>query len=164
MKAPIVSTKHINQFTEFNVLSGTVTVQNHAKAVHAASADTPAEVTEGSVIKALYLELWLQSDIASALSSFVVIVEKSQSNLVAPSLSNMSTLNSYGNKKNILFTSQGLLAAEDGGNPTPVYRGWIKIPKGKQRFGFDDELRVAIAAIGTSDITGCSFGLYKEYR
>ncbi len=163
MRPPINATKHYVQFSEFNVASATVTERLFARAVAGPSSDTPAEVVEGAVIKAVFIELWLSTD-ASTTGSFVVTVEKIQKGAGTPSLTEMLALHAYPDKKNILFTSQGILAGEASGNPTPVLRQWIKIPKGKQRFGLADEFRMNIAAIGSAQLVGCSFATYKEYR
>ncbi len=162
MKAPISSVKHYNQFTQFVVGTGTVTGQEHVTAVSVGNQTNSNEVTEGSVVKAIFIELWLLGN-GPGINSYVVIVERTVANQGLPSLSNMSTLQFYANKKNVLFTSQGLVGENDA-NPTPVLRQWIKIPKGKQRFGFEDGLRVNIAAIGSEDLVGCSFATYKEYN
>lgn len=163
MKAPIHSTKHYVQFTEFSTASLTVTEQVHAHSVPVVDKNAPAEVEEGTLIKAVFVELWLVSNDTPNVGSFVVIYEKMESNATPPSLTEMTTLNNYNNKKNILFTSQGILGGETVANPTPVLRQWIKIPKGKQRMGLGDELRLNIAAIGASALSGCSFATYKEY-
>ncbi len=161
MKAPIVSKKHIVQFTEFNVLTATVTGHEFVKGAAVSGVDTPSEVVEGQIVKAIYLEYWFTGQ-GSNTASFVAILEKVASNPSVPSLSEMTTLDSYNNKKNILYTTQGLVASSND-NPTPIFRGWFKIPRGKQRFGLSDVLRVNIAAIGAEGISGCGFGTYKAY-
>ena len=130
--------------------------------VHVQDKDVAAEVVEGSVIKAIFIELWLQGD-ADTDTSFVVIVEKAMGTVIPPTFAEISLLNGYLNKKNVLFTSQGLLAEESGANPTPILRQWIKIPRGKQRFGLGDKLRLVVGNIGSSTIKGCTFATYKSY-
>ncbi len=84
--------------------------------------------------------------------------------MAAPTAGQIAALHDYANKKNILFTAQGLVTPTDGGQ-VPVLRGWYKIPKGKQRFGLGDRLFLTIrnnnaAAI---DINFCGLAIYKEY-
>ncbi len=76
----------------------------------------------------------------------------------------MAALHDYDNKKNILFTAQGLLTPNDGGQ-VPVLRSWYKIPKGKQRFGLADELVLSIRNNNATaiDINLCGVIIYKEY-
>ncbi len=162
MKAPIVSRKHYVQHTEFTIASASVTTNSEVIAVATVDVNAANEVVEGSVIKAIYVELWLLGKGGAAGSSFVCIIEKANNGISNPSFSAMTTLDAYVNKKNILFTSQGLLGADDT-NPTPIYRGWIMIPKGKQRFGFGDNFRIQIATLGAEDVLGCGMTTYKSY-
>lgn len=161
MRAPIVSTKHYVQHTLTQVPTGTVTTNEEIVSTNLPTVDAPNEVQEGAVVKAVYLEYWLIGTFS--LGSFVFILEKNQQNSQAPTISEMTTLFGYDNKKNILFTSQGLIA-EDNQNPTPIVRGWFKIPKGKQRFGYRDKLRVSIASLSSEDLQFCGFATYKSYR
>lgn len=163
MKAPIVSRKHIVQHTQFVVVSASVTTFDDIHAVAIQDVNTPQEVVEGSVVKAIYVEIWLNGNTGvEPAGSITMIVEKSQSANIEPSFTNMTTLDAYENKKNILYTTQGIVASNTG-NPTPFLRQWIKIPKSKQRFGLQDKLRIVIAAIGSEDISGCGLSIYKSY-
>ncbi len=161
MKAPIVSRKHIVQHTQTNVTSGSVATQIECTSVHMQDVNANNEVVEGSVVKAIFLEYWIIGSTNEG--SFNLIVEKAQGLQANPSFTNMTTLDAYANKKNVLFISQGLVSTDGGGNPTPVLRQWIKIPKGKQRMGFGDKIRVTIAAIGAETLTFCGFVVYKDY-
>ncbi len=161
MKAPITSRKHYVQHTEFSTASTTVTNNEVVVATAIQDVNTPNEVQEGSVIKAVFFELWLMSS-GAGISSFVVIIQKTPLGLGNPGFSNMTTLDSWANKKNILYTTQGLIPENDG-NPIPVLRQWIKIPKGKQRFGLGDRLVLSVAGLGTDTVLGCGFETYKEY-
>ncbi len=161
MSAPIVSRKHIVQHTTFVVASGTVTTFTDVDAASIQDVGSPNEIVEGNVVKAVYVELWLLSN-DNIPASFVMMVEKNPAQNPPPIFTEMTTLDVYENKKNILYTTQGLVA-DDSSNPTPVLRSWVKIPKGKQRFGLRDAFRINIAAIGTSDLSGCGLTIYKSY-
>ncbi len=166
MRPPIVSKKHIVQHTEFNVASASVTNLAEIQAVAVQDVNTATEVIEGSVIKAIYIEMWLLSD-TSDVTSFVLTVEKGPINTIGPNFSQMTTLDAYPNKKNILYTTQGLLGGGTGSsttNPVPVLRQWLKIPKGKQRFGLLDKLIISIACLGSNQLTGCGMTIYKSYQ
>ncbi len=161
MKAPIVSRKHIVQHTKTSIASAGTATQEEIRTVHLQDVGANNEVSEGSVVKAIFLEYWLLAEFGPG--SFVLIVEKAQGLQANPTFTNMTTLDAYPNKKNVLFISQGLLP-DDAANPMPVLRQWIKIPKGKQRFGFGDKLRVTIAAIDTDGVEFCGFAVYKDYQ
>ncbi len=160
MKPPIVSRKHIVQHTITQVTTATVTSLEEVRGVHVQDVNLAQEVIEGSVIKAVYIELWLLGTFNEG--SYVLCVEKSESGNPNPTFTEMTTLDSYENKKNILFTSQGLIG-EDNTNPTPVLRQWLKIPKGKQRFGYQDKFKINIAAIGPEDVQFCGLTIFKSY-
>ncbi len=160
MKPPIVSRKHIVQHTITQITTATVASLEECRGVHVQDVNIAQEVIEGSVIKAVYIELWLLGTFNEG--SYVLCVEKSESGNPNPTFTEMTTLDSYENKKNILFTSQGLIG-EDNTNPTPVLRQWIKIPKGKQRFGYQDKLKINIAAIGPEDVQFCGLTIFKSY-
>ncbi len=161
MRAPIVSRKHYVQFTQYTVDSATVTTHVPVEGVAIQNVNTNSEVVEGSVIKAIFIEMWLQGA-ATSLSTFIVVVEKLTQGAGSITFSQATTLDAYANKKNVLFVSQGVLAPNQG-NPTPVLRQWLKIPKGKQRFGLGDKLEISIISIGSNDILGCEFEVYKSY-
>ncbi len=166
MRAPISSRKHYVQKTEFTVASATVTSHTVVEAVSMASVVGAEDVVEGSVIKAVFVEMWLLGNDVNR-TSFILAVEKQVGNINNPTFSQMTSLDGYGNKKNILFTSQGLLAAGSGssaGNPTPILRQWIKVPKGKQRFGLLDRFKIHIATLGADDVVGCGLYVYKSYN
>ncbi len=160
MRPVISSRKHIVQHTITQVPTGTVTTLADIKGEHVQDVNSASEVVEGSVVKAVFLEYWIIGTFG--LGSFLCIVEKSEAGNPNPIFTEMTTLDNYENKKNILFTSQGLMA-EDNQNPTPVLRQWIKIPKGKQRFGLDDKFRINFASLGAEDLQFCGFTLYKSY-
>ncbi len=160
MRAPITSRKHYVQHTHTQIASAAVDTNSEVFAVPLQDADAPNEVPEGSIIKAIFLEYWIIGEFTEG--SFVLMVEKSQSNLGQPTFTEMTTLDAYENKKNVLFVSQGLIA-DDSANPTPVLRQWIKIPRGKQRFGVRDAIRVSIAAIGAEGLQYCGFATFKAY-
>ncbi len=163
MRPPIVSRKHYVQHTQFTVASSAVRTDTDVTAVPIQDVNAPAEVQEGSIVKAIFCEYWLLGGVSVDVSSFVLMIEKTGQGNLAPSFTEMTTLDAYQNKKNVLFVSQGLLG-ENNANPMPVLRQWIKIPKSKQRFGLRDQLRINIASIGSEELQGCAFTTYKDYR
>ncbi len=162
MKPVISSRKHYVQFTTFIVASLAVRSDDIVAAEAVQNVGSSVTVIEGSVVKAVYIEYWLLGNEANT-TSYVLTVEKVSANAPDPTFSEMATLDAYANKKNILFTSQGLIASKTQ-NPTPVLRQWIKIPKGKQRFGLEDKLKINVCGIGVEDINGCAFITYKSYN
>ncbi len=163
MRAPIHSKKHIFQISQSTVGQALVVQTNIVQAIEAASTQ-PQHVSEGALVKSCYIEFWVSQDSASVVGSYTIIVVKDPGGNAIPSTTNMAALHDYSNKKNILFTAQGLLTPNDGGQ-VPVLRGWYKIPKGKQRFGLGDLLRITIRNNNATsiDINFCGVAIFKEY-
>ncbi len=73
-----------------------------------------------------------------------------------------AALHAYDNKKNVLYHTQGLTNDADA-DAIPFIRQWFKIPKGKQRFGLDDTLLLAVHSQALDHVI-CGFMTYKEYK
>ncbi len=163
MRPIIKSKKHILQISQATVAQAAVVNNNFCTAVEGTSS-TPEDVEEGAIVKACYVEFWVSQDSASVVGSYTVILVKDPGGNATPTSANLAALHDYDNKKNILFTAQGLLTPNDGGQ-VPVLRGWYKIPKGKQRMGLGDRLRIVIRNNNATaiDINFCGLVIYKEY-
>ncbi len=163
MKAPIQSRKHIFQISQATVGQAAVVVTTIASAIEGARSQ-PQHIAEGAIVKACYLEFWVSQDSASIVGSYTLTIEKVPGAGTLPNTGDLAALHDYDNKKNILFTAQGLLTPNDGGQ-VPVVRGWYKIPKGKQRFGLGDLFVITIRNNNATaiDINFCGLAIYKEY-
>ncbi len=161
MKPIIHSTKHYVQLP-FNAIStGTRTIDTIITAVEGTVANLATEVVEGTSIKAVFVEMWLQNSANDGHQ--IVVLEKVANGQTGPNFAGMAALDSYTNKKNILFTHEGLSSNDGVGNPIPILRQWIKIPKGKQRFGLGDSLLLTISNPSSNNLNRCGFATYKEY-
>ena len=162
MKPKINSEKHIVQLNRATIaglsISGLTLVNVVAQS---ATPTNPPDVTIGTDVKACFVQLWIsgQNNVQSAVTLFI---EKVPNNGSIPSPSVVSLLNEYTNKKNILHTVQGIVGDTGSTNPIPLLNGWYKIPKGKQRFGLGDSLRIIIQAKDT-DIEFCGLAIFKAY-
>jgi len=164
MKSPINSRKHIVQDTQTVIASAAVNTQVLVRGKQQQFVDSAFEVIEGAVVKAIYLERWIGSNTGiEPAGSVTMILEKAPAGVANPTFTEMTTLDAYPNKKNILFTTQGIVGSNTA-NPIPFARGWFKIPKGKQRIGLEDEIRVSIAAIGVEALSFCGLAVYKSYN
>ncbi len=163
MRAVVKSKKHIVQVSQGTVSQAAVVSTKLIESQEATSS-TPSAVEEGAIVKACYVEFWVSQDSSSVVGSYTIALVKNPSGLTGPTTTNMAALHDWDNKKNILFTAQGLLTPNDGGQ-VPVLRGWYKIPKGKQRFGLGDELKLTIRNNNATaiDINFCGLAIYKEY-
>ncbi len=159
VRPTVHSTKHYTQFSISTVTGGQVDELDIIEAVAVANKDISKEVEEGASIKAVYIELWARAGSTTPASGQMIIFKTTNS--AGPSTTNMAALNNWPNKKNIFYTTMGLFNDQDA-DAIAIYKGWLKIPRGKQRFGLGDQLRIAVFS-PTIDLQLCGFATYKEY-
>ncbi len=164
MLAPINSIKH---YIQFENSAGSDATRRSIPIVHAVldsvgPSDTQ-DVTEGAIVKAVFIELWNKSNAPSGTEQkFQFAIEKVPAGAAPLSFTDMNNLQAYQNKKNILYFTQGVIG-DLTVQAIPVFRQWILLPKGKQRFGFDDDLTIALSTTGATN-NSCGFATYKEYK
>jgi len=161
MKQIVHSVKHYVQFPIDQITTGTIQNVTLVKAVESTVANAATEVEEGSIVKAVYIELSLQNQ--GNLGEFIVCVEKAPNNSAGMTFAQSAALFTYNNKKNVLYVTQGLTSNDGVGNPQFNIKKWFKIPKGKQRFGLGDALVLSINNTSANDLNRCGFSTYKEY-
>ncbi len=160
VRPSIHSTKHYVQTSIETVTGGMVNSKILSLAVPVSDKNTVNEVEEGCNIKAIYCEYWLRAGSATA-SSGQAIIYKTEGETGPANATEMAALGDWSNKKNIFYTAMGLFNDQDS-NAINIYKGWLKIPKGKQRQGLGDSLRLSVFT-PTVDLHLCGFSLYKEY-
>jgi len=158
MRAPINSEKHIVQNSLATVVAGVVSTIILAKAVDIPGA-TNTDVRVGSIIKFLHVEEWVRSQEVSP-GSFVWIIAKMESGISNPGAATMANLNDWSNKKNIFHTRMGL--TNDANADAMPLGTDIKIPKGKQRMGLNDQW-VIVRFAQALDSNYCGKVIFKEY-
>jgi len=162
VRPTVHSVKHYVQLAITQIGFGTLEVNNIVNAVNLQLADQGNEVVEGSIIKAIFFELWLQNE--GNLGEFIMTITKDPEGGTGPTFAEQAALFSYTNKKNVFYTTQGLTSNDGVSGPVNVIRGWIKIPKSKQRFGLGDKINMNISNVSSSDLVRCGIAIYKEYR
>ncbi len=161
MRAPIHSEKHYVQMSRSTVGTVAAVSEDIIRSVESTTANLVDEVSEGSLVKAVFVELWLLN--AGNDGSHVVTLSKQEGNASGPTFAQMNALGTYPLKKNIFFTHQGLDPNDGITGPVRVMFDWYKIPKGKQRFGLGDQFHLTIANNSLQDLFYCGFFTYKEY-
>lgn len=161
MAKPIIhSTKHYKQDPLFIVVSGSVTTKTIVNAVAVDNKDAVNEVEEGAIVKAVYLEYWITGD-DDVFSSHISVLEKLQNGASTITSGQIATLHAYVNKKNVFYTTMGLVPPKTQ-YPMQLVKQWFPIPKGKQRMGLGDKITFSI--FGQVDgLQACGFSTYKEY-
>ncbi len=163
MVAPINSIKHYVHLANTGVLTNVILNFEIVESVVAPATANANSVTEGAVIKAVYIEMWASPvGDGTVLSQFNLTIEKLPNGLANMTNTEIINLGAYENKKNILYHTQGVIRAE-GAQAIPAFRQWILIPKGKQRMGLSDKIVVNVMPLG-STMNFCGFSTYKEYR
>jgi len=160
LKTIIHSTKHIVQTPFSTITTGTAENILLVRAMESTASNLSNEVVEGSVIKAVFVEMWVQNSANDGHQ--IAILEKVPQDVAGATFANMGNLYTYINKKNILFTHEGLSSNDGVGNPLPIIRQWFKIPKGKQRFGLGDRLVLTISNPSSNTLNRCGVTIYKE--
>ncbi len=159
---PINTTKHILNHPVFSVASAAITEIVEINATPVQSVTNANDVRSGAVIKAIYIEAWIHSGNDTSAATFAITVEKRKGGQSPMTVAQSLNMMAYPNKSNILYTTQGIVGAGNTTNPVPILKQWIAIPKGKQRFAFDDELVVNYHSISVG-ISVCGVTIYKEY-
>ncbi len=155
------STKHYFQVTLTSTTTGATTLHTPVTAVAVANKNLNSEIEEGSKVKAIYMEMWIIGQTNNQF--FTAVLAKLPGGVPNLAQADLVDLFSYDNKKNILYTTQGLAPNDGVGQPIVISKGWFKIPKTKQRFGLNDRLQFALSSRGDGTIDLCGFFTYKEY-
>jgi len=160
MRPIISSRKLIKQIPVDTVTGGTIKNIVLANAKQDADHTVSNEVNVGSLVKAIYVEIWITADMAQP-GSITVTLEKLPG--VAPLMTfiQQSTLHTYPNKNNVLYITQGLIG-DSNANPIPFLRKWFAIPKGKQRMAINERLVLNINA-NFQDAVHCGTVILKSY-
>ncbi len=161
MRAIITSNKHYVQTSLSTVLAGATLAIVYANAVDAPAAGNAIQVATGSVIKAVFVEMWVRTGDTAPGTSLLTLQKLPGAATGDMTFAEAIDLHSYDNKKNILYHTQGLINDQDA-DATPFIRQWFKIPKSKQRFGLGDKLTLNVSAQALDNII-CGFATYKEY-
>ncbi len=166
MLSPINSVKHYVQRAITTVGAAAIINEILVDAVVASAVNLPTEVLEGSVVKAVFVEVSiLGTGAAESVSAFNITLEKRIGG--QPAMTNAQSLNlfTYPNKKNILYSTQGMIHSQISGESSRfVIKQWFAIPKGKQRFGLGDQLILNFSNITAVNHAVCGIYVYKEYR
>ncbi len=163
MVAPINANKHYVHLSNNTLASGAISTVKQVESVVAPAAANSFEVEEGSVVKAIYIEIWLYGQGADGIDTqFFMCTMKKPSDAPDLTFAQSSNLGAYPNKKNILYTTQGVIGGTNN-NSIPIIKNWLLIPKGKQRMGLGDQIVTYITSLGAT-VQRCGFSTYKEYR
>ncbi len=163
MLAPLITIKHVINLENTVTANGTTRPIELVDSVAQPAVTDPQDVVEGSLVKTCYLELWFKSNAdAGQDTKFQLVLEKVPAGATSVTFTQMNNLMTYPNKKNVLYTTQGVVG-DLTTQALPITRQWYMIPKGKQRFGLDDRLVATISTTGFG-ANICGLAIFKEWK
>jgi len=125
---------------------------------------TEEEVQTGSTVHGIFLKVVVASNEATQggiIPNFYMIVFKNPGNNLTLPASN--AVGSNDNKRFVIHQEMVMIENQGNGNPTTVFSGVIKIPRGYSRFGPNDRLQVQFLC-PQLNTTVCLQAIYKEFR
>ncbi len=155
---PINSVKNIVDGTFLGVAAGTTTVVDLAVATN----DYVGGVTEvpiGAKVNSIYLFFQI---IPTAANNVVDAYVAKGPNTVLLTIPPPGTTGGTPNRKYIIHEEKGTPGHVAAGAPPLTFRGVLKIPKGRRRFGEDDRIKLLLRGGGIYD--ACVKCIYKFYQ
>ncbi len=121
-------------------------------------------VQTGSTIHGIFLRAVVASNEATVAgvvpNVYMIVFKNPGGNLTLPASNNVGASD---NKKYVIHQEMVMIENQISGNPTTIFNGVIKIPRGYKRFGINDTLIVQFLA-PTINISVCIQCIYKEFR
>ncbi len=161
-KRPINSRKNIVQDVAI-ILAAAEGATNIVQTVEGMPAlAATAQVTAGSRINTIYLEVWIYGNAVAGVNSPIAwtLAKNPGGNLNLPQPSNAGADD---NKRWIFAMGKGLVGASGNGQPGYLIRGWFSIPNRMRRMGFNDNIVLTIENNTANDLNVCRLFIYKWY-
>ncbi len=159
--APIITS--IKNVRDTTAPTGTTQFSsNLAKAVNTPLSTVDTDVSNGCLIKAI----WLSFDVCGLAATGVLqrtgiyLIKNPGANLTLPDVFSVGTSNE---KKFVIKQWQVMTMRNQDGNPPFHWEGWIKIPKRYWRMGTDDLWQLALK-VTTAAGHFSAQAIYKWYR
>ncbi len=149
--------------------SATLAANTPLNTVLVNTTDTPALAVQNAVETAskvfgIYLKVEVASneteDVGAIPNVYMFMAKNPGGNLTFPN-ANLVGIND--NKKYVFHQEMLMIENSKGGNPRTLFNGVIKIPKGYQRNGPNDQIFIQVFSPAI-DIVTCLQAHYKEFR
>lgn len=161
---PVNRIKHVTELQQALPVNVLLSV-DIIKAVDAPVIANKNEVITGSTVSSFFatIEVVASETSTTATANLYIYFAKSPgNNLVFP---NGNAVGSNDNKRFVIHQEMVMINPSDGGNPRNVFKGVIKIPRGYQRMGPDDALKLFMFIPSTGvAVNICGQFHYKEFR
>ncbi len=157
-KRPINSVKNIVDTTQLIVAAGVTSTVDLAVGVNA-YAGAVTDVPIGAKVMSIYLFVQIQQNAVNSNVDWYVAKGPAASitALPVPGVTGGSIERKY-----ILHEEKGIPGPMNNGSPPLTFRGVIRIPKGRQRFGEGDKCTVKLRGAAAYDF--CLKAIYKFYQ
>lgn len=143
--------------------ANTTNLQTVANAVNSATLGNQREVTRGSTINQVYIEMWLYGNAVAGVNSRIAWgLFKNDAGVMVPP--NPSSAGTAALKKQYFAMGTGLVGSQANGQPGYLIRGWFKIPKGYRKMRSDDIISMVVRNDTANDVNLCSVFIYKWYE
>jgi len=149
--------------------SGVITANTVQEIVVVLAKDSPtigniSQVETGSKVYGIYLKVVVASNeatVAGAIPNIYMVIQKSPGGNIANV--NPVIVGADDDKRFVLHQEMSMIQNQENGNATVLFDGVVVIPRGFNRFGPNDELRLLIVC-PQIDISWCMQSHYKEFR
>ncbi len=159
---PVHRIKHIVD-AEGGLVAGTASLTPLITAVDAPTLSGVNEVVTGSKVSSIYLHVEVSHTSGTGRPNIYMAIMKNP----GAAISTGSAINSLGDSdtKRFFIHQEMIMMSGDAGNglPRPLFNGVIRIPRGYQRFGPDDDLQCIILSPNVA-AEFCLQAHYKEFR
>ncbi len=154
-KRPINSVKNILDATALTVSAGVITTVDLMTVVND-YAGGAIEVPVGAVVRGVYLFFQIQPQtLKVAIEAYVAKVPPGLT-LPVPGATGGDS-----GRRFILHEEKGIPGPSNNGSPPSTFRGYVKLPRGRQRVGESDRLVLRVSSAGAYDM--CAKAIYKWY-
>ncbi len=155
---PINSVKNIVDGVFLGVTAGVVTGTIVADTINDYTGGNPKDVPIGAKVSSIFFSIDIQPQAVSANVDFYIA--KFPAGLAA--LPVPGATGGDISRKYILHEEKGIPGAANNGSPPKKFLGVIRIPKGKQRMGEGESIRVQASCATAYDL--CIKAIYKFYQ
>ncbi len=145
--------------TFLTVAAGVATTVNLALAVNDYTG-TVNHVPIGAKVSSVYLFVQIQQQAVNSNVDWYVF--KAPGSIASAARPVPGSTGGSPFRKYILHEEKGIPGPSNNGSPPLTFRGVIRIPKGRQRFGEDDNMQITLR--GSAAYDACVKCIYKFYQ
>lgn len=160
---PINSIKHVVD-QQGGIVLGTRQVEILAVAVENPVTTSTTNVTNGSRVGSLYLNVQVVATTSAALPNVYFIVYKNPGgNVLAAQIPEANEVGTSDFRKQVFHQEMRMMSDDNDSIPITMFNGVLKLPQRFQRMGINDQIVIQFIAPGV-DIEYCIQCIYKEFR